>query len=426
MRPGGKLAVKYCAPIVVALLSCCATVCPTFSDLAVASAAASTAEDSLAFTQYSTAPSMHIPMSGISKNADTNVTINKVAPRSRPPAFAISALSAQNTFILSTTKPRYPQGLCLSMRTTRTIGGPRSAGHEELIGRRIALISMTVGAALALAKVIVGAHAGSSAVTSDGLEAGGDVLSSGIVYAGLWLAAKPPDSEHPYGHGRYETLAGLAVGAILLLAGAGIFWHGFSDFSQPSPLPVYALYPLLISIVVKISLALAKFRVGRQISSTSLQADAWHDMTDLLSTFVALLAVGLSLFNPQRFGTADHIGGIVIGVIIFSLSIRVVFRTVENLLDTMPNPEKLADIRRVALRVPGALGIEKCFARPTGLRYHVELHLEVNPNLTVRESHDIATQVRGAIKDTLPWVADVLVHVEPAPAIVTSQTPHGK
>jgi cation diffusion facilitator family transporter len=301
-----------------------------------------------------------------------------------------------------------------------------SARREELIGRRIALISMIVGAAIAVSKVVVGAHAGSSAVTSDGLEAGGDVLSSGIVYTGLLLAAKPPDSEHPYGHGRYETLAGLAVGAILLLAGAAIFWHGFTSFSEPSPLPTYALYPLLASIVIKIALAASKFRVGRQISSTSLQADAWHDMTDLLSTFVALVAVGLTLINPVRFATADHIGGIFIGIIIFSLSVQVVHRTVDNLLDTMPDPEKLAEIRRVALRVPGALGIEKCFARASGLRYHVDLHLEVDPDLTVRDSHEIATQVRGAVKDTLPWVADVLVHVEPAPAVITSHTSHGK
>jgi cation diffusion facilitator family transporter len=285
---------------------------------------------------------------------------------------------------------------------------------------------MTVGAAIALSKIVVGAHAGSSAVTSDGLEAGGDVLSSGIVYTGLLLAAKPPDSEHPYGHGRYETLAGLAVGAILLLAGAAIFWHGFVSLSERTSLPTYALYPLLVSVVIKTALSAAKFRVGKQISSTALQADAWHDMTDLLSTFVAILAVGLNIANPGRYSAADHVGGMFIGVIIFALSIQVVHRTVDNLLDTMPDPEKLAEIRRIALRVPGALGIEKCFARATGLRYHVDLHLEVDPELSVRDSHKIATQVRGLIKDTLPWVADVLVHVEPAPAIITSHTQHGK
>jgi cation diffusion facilitator family transporter len=307
----------------------------------------------------------------------------------------------------------------------RSSSEDQNSRRQELIGRRIALISMSVGAAIAVTKIVVGAHAGSAAVTSDGLEAGGDVLSSGIVYAGLLLAAKPPDSEHPYGHGRYETLAGLAVGAILLLAGAAIFWHGFTTFSESSPLPAYALYPLLASVVIKTVLAAAKFRVGRRISSTALQADAWHDMTDLFSTIVALVAVSLTLLNATRFGAADHVGAILIGVIIFSLSIQVVRRTIDKLVDTMPDPGKLAEIRRAALRVPGALGIEKCFARPTGLRYHVDLHLEVDPSLTVRDSHEIATHVRGAIKDSLPWVADVLVHVEPSPAVV-SETAHGK
>ncbi len=304
------------------------------------------------------------------------------------------------------------------------ISGVLAPGKEELIGRRMALISMSVGAALALAKIIVGAHAGSTAVISDGLEASGDVLSSGIVYAGLWLAAKPPDSEHPYGHGRYETLSGLGVGALLLLAGAAIFWHGFISFGEGSTLPAYALYPLLIAIVIKVILSAAKFRVGKQIASTSLEADAWHDITDLLSTLVALVAVGLSLLNPIRFASADHIGGIIIGIIIFSLSIRTVLSVVGQLLDTMPDPEKMEKIRAAALRVHGALGIEKCFARRTGLRYHVDLHLEVDPAMTVRESHEIATRVRTAVKEMLPWVADVLVHVEPSPGIPVSEL-HG-
>jgi cation diffusion facilitator family transporter len=304
--------------------------------------------------------------------------------------------------------------------------GEQRLGREELIGRRIALISVSIGAAIAISKIAVGAQVGSAAVTSDGLEAAGDVLSSGFVYAGLLLAAKPPDLEHPYGHGRYETLAGLAVGAILLLAGSAIFWHGFSTFSKPTPLPTYALYPLVASVFIKTGLAAAKIRVGRRISSMSLQADAWHDMTDLFSTFVALIAVGLTLVNPVRFSSADHVGGMFIGIIIFSLSISVVRRTVDNLLDTMPDPGKLAEIRSVALSVPGALGIEKCFARATGLRYHVDLHLEVDPEMTVRDSHEIATRVRNAVKKMLPWVADVLVHVEPSPVAVISETTHGK
>jgi cation diffusion facilitator family transporter len=206
------------------------------------------------------------------------------------------------------------------------------------------------------------------------------------------------------------------VGGVLLLAGAAIFWHGLTSASRHSYLPTYALYPLLLAVLLKSILAAMKFRTGRRISSMSLEVDAWHDMTDLLSTAIALLAVGVTLLDPRRFGNADQIGGVLIGLIVTALAVQVVHRTMDNLLDTMPAPEKLAEIRRSALRVPGALGIEKCFARQTGLRYHVDLHLEVDPALTVRASHEIAARVRNEIKESLSWVADVLIHVEPSPA----------
>jgi cation diffusion facilitator family transporter len=289
--------------------------------------------------------------------------------------------------------------------------------REESLGRRLASISIVVGVLLASAKVYVGVHAHSDAVLSDGLESAGDILSAAIVYAGFWIASKPPDAEHPYGHGRYETLSGLAVGAMLLLAGAGILWHGATAPEHNNPLPFYTLYPLFASILLKLGLAAAKFRISQKIASTSLRADAWHDVTDLASTTVALFAVTLTLLSPERFAGADRIGSILIGVLILFLSVRVVRQTMDQLVDTMPEPEKMAQIRRSALGVRGALGIEKCFARRTGLRYHVDLHLEVDPDMTVRESHHIATEVRFAIKRDLPWVADVLVHVEPSPLV---------
>lgn len=300
------------------------------------------------------------------------------------------------------------------------------ADQEAKFGRRIALVSITLGIALAFAKIWVGIASGSASVTSDGFETGSDVFSSAIVYAGLWLASKPPDDEHPYGHGRYETLAGLAVGAILLLAGAGIFTNSLLRISEGGKVQLFAIYPLLAAIFLKSALASTKFHVARKISSTALQADAWHDITDLLSTLVALVSAGLTLMDPVRFGVADRIGGMLIGIIISFLAIQVVRRVVDQLLDTMPEPAKVAEIRAAALSVPGALAIEKCFARRTGLKYHVDLHLEVDPNMTVRESHDIARSVKHAIRDNLSWVADVLVHVEPGAASLSHYSSHGK
>jgi cation diffusion facilitator family transporter len=271
------------------------------------------------------------------------------------------------------------------------------------------------GIALAAAKIIVGIAANSTAVVSDGFETTADVLTSGIVFAGLWLASRPPDENHPYGHGRYETLAGLAVGATLLITGAAICSHSFVSMSEPGQVAAFALYPLFAAVIVKVSLAALKFRFGRLISSTALTADAWHDVTDLLSTTVALVAVGLSVWDPEKFHKADHLGGILIGLIVIFVGLRLMRNTADQLTDIMPDEGLLEQIRAVALDVPGAAGIEKCFARRTGFQYHVDLHLEVNSDMTVRQSHEIATQVKERIKKELDWVANVLVHVEPAP-----------
>jgi divalent metal cation (Fe/Co/Zn/Cd) transporter len=105
----------------------------------------------------------------------------------------------------------------------------------------------------------------------------------------------------------------------------------------------------------------------------------------------------------------------VIGFIVVFVGIRVVRRTIDQLTDTMPDDYSMKQIRAAASSVPGALGVEKCFARRTGFQYHVDLHLEVDPDLTVRESHEIAVKVKAQVKKRLNWVADVLVHVEPAP-----------
>ncbi len=289
-----------------------------------------------------------------------------------------------------------------------------SLAQAESLGKRLALVSVAVGVLLSLTKILVGFAAHSTSLVSDGFEGAADVVSSLIVFLGLHLASLPPDQNHPYGHGRYETLSGLAVGALLFLAGFLIFWRSAVTMDSGHDVQSFALYAIFFSLIIKTTLAAFKFRVSNRIGSSSLHADAWHDITDLISTTVALIAIALTLLDPIRFRSADHVGGMVIGLIVIFLSVRVVRATVAFLTDTMPGDDVMRQIRAVAATVPGALAIEKCWARKTGLKYHVDMHLEVDPGLTVRESHSIATQVRIAIKENLDWVADVLVHVEPS------------
>ncbi len=282
---------------------------------------------------------------------------------------------------------------------------------------RIASLSIGVSSALACSKLLVGWMAGSTAVVADGFESAGDVVGSTIVLLGLIAASRPPDAEHPYGHGRFEMLSGLAVGIILAAAGAGICVHAAARLSRQHPVPAgYAIWPLIVSIVLKAALSTLKFRYGRRARSGALIADAWNDTVDILSGTSALVALGLTLFDPSRFLHADEYGGFAVGLIVVFTGARIVRETSLQLVDTMPDGALMSQIRAVALTVPGVQGVEKCYARRTGFEYHVDLHLEVDPNITVRESHDIATDVRAQLKERLDFIADVLVHVEPSPA----------
>jgi cation diffusion facilitator family transporter len=135
---------------------------------------------------------------------------------------------------------------------------------------------------------------------------------------------------------------------------------------------------------------------------------------DILSATVALVALALTLHNPKEFLAADHYGGFAVGVIVILTGLRVVRDASMELTDTMPSDAVLRRIREFALEVPGVEGVEKCFARKTGLQYHVDIHIEVDPALTVAASHDIATDVRQHLRRRAPSVADVLVHIEPS------------
>jgi len=287
---------------------------------------------------------------------------------------------------------------------------------KKLTASRVAILSMTISGLLALIKITAGVLAGSTSVLADGFESASDVVASGVVLFGLAAAARPADEDHPYGHGRLETLSGFVVGIMLAVAGAGISINATGKMHDIHPPPqAYAAWALVFSILMKTGLSAGKFHFARKTRSEGLRADAWNDTVDILSGVVALCSLGLTLYDPSRFLTADHVGGVLVGIIVVYLGVKVVRDSTLQLMDTMPDPALIDEIRGVASEVPGALLVEKCYARKTGLQYHVDLHLEVDPDLTVRESHEIARDVRRRIRDRLEWVADVLVHVEPGP-----------
>lgn len=282
-------------------------------------------------------------------------------------------------------------------------------------GRRLATVGVAVSAALAASSLVAGAIAQSTSVVALGLEFAGDVLGSTIVLGGMVVAARPPDRNHPYGHGRAEQLAGFVVGLLVMAGGAAIGYVSLQGIGSVHPAPGWpAVAVLLVAIVVRAVMSTVKFRVGRRIRSGALVADAWNDAVDIVASVAALTAVALTMIDPVRYLAADHYGGFVVGVIVIAIGLRIARDSSLDLVDTMPEPDKATELRAVAAAVPGVLAVDKSLARKTGLRYHVDLHIHVDGALSVTASHRIAGRVRAEVRRQLPWVADVLVHVEPA------------
>jgi cation diffusion facilitator family transporter len=283
--------------------------------------------------------------------------------------------------------------------------------------RRVTLAGIGVSGILATSNIVVGWLAHSTSVVATGFEFAGDVLASSIVLIGMGIAARPADANHPYGHGKFETLSAFVVGVVLSAAGATIGYQSLHAIgAKHAPPGVAAVIALVAAIVLRGIMSSIKFRVGRRLRSASLVADAWNDAVDILSAVAALIAVGLATYNPIRFLAADHYGGFAVGIVVVITGLRVLRDASLDLVDTMPEPELTSEVERIAKLVTGVRGIDKIFARKTGLQYHVDLHVEVDPALTIAASHAIGGHVRATLKRELPWVTDVLVHVEPSDA----------
>jgi cation diffusion facilitator family transporter len=281
-------------------------------------------------------------------------------------------------------------------------------------GQTIAAISVGVNAVLAATSLIVGSRGRSVTVLASGFEFTADVAASLVVLFGFWYASRPADSRHPYGHGRAETLTGLLIGVALFVIGGSIAAHALSDIGDIHPPPAtYTVWPLALALAVKTVLMVSKMRVSQRTGSQALMADAWNDSVDVLSSVAAIIALGLTLYDAVTFRAADHVGGMLVGVFVIVAGLGVVRSTSLDLMDTMPPDTLLDQVRHAACRVDGVRGVEKVFARRTGLQYHVDLHLEVDGWISVDAGHAIATDVRERIRADVSAVSDVLVHVEP-------------
>ena len=268
--------------------------------------------------------------------------------------------------------------------------------------------------ALAIVKFAGGVWGGTYVLIADGIESMLDVFSSALVWAGFRVAARPPDDDHPYGHGKAEPLAAMAVGLIILAAAAWIAVHAVHEIVTPHRAPHWGTLPLLAGIVgVKWWFSRRMARAGEQEGSTGLGVEAWHHYSDAITSAAAFVGIAIAVVAGEGYAAADDWAALVAcGVIVFN-GLSIFNRSLSDVMDTAVPPEFETAVRAVAAAVDGVSGLDKCRVRKSGLSHFVDIHVVVNSLLTVRQGHDIAHAVKDALLHSPLHITDVSVHIEP-------------
>lgn len=279
-------------------------------------------------------------------------------------------------------------------------------------GLKSSIIGIGFNLVLALFKCGTGFIGHSFALIADGIESLSDVVSSTVVYLGLRVAIKPPDEEHPYGYGKAEPVAAVIVSLALIVAAIVIGIESIRQIQTPHPLPnPYTLWVLFSVVGIKVLLSRYVSSVGKGIDSTAVRGDAWHHLSDAITSTFAFVGISIALWT--RIPAADDWAALCASPIIIFNAWRQIRMPFEELLDIAPSPQMEQLVRSVATGVSGVIGLEKCHVRKMGFRYYVDLHVVVDGGLTVRQGHNIAHDVEDSLLEKLPKIAEVLVHVEP-------------
>ena len=282
-------------------------------------------------------------------------------------------------------------------------------------GQRSTLIGVVANILLVAAKGTAGWLGNSYALIADAIESATDVFTSVVVWLGLRTAAKAPDQDHPYGHGKAEPLAAIVVSVSLIVAAILIAVQSVENIVTPHTTPApFTLLVLVGVVVVKELLFRFVEKVADEVGSNAVKADAWHHRSDAITSLTAFIGISIALLGGEGYESADDWAALIASVVIVINAYRIFRPSFAEIMDEAPQGNWVVEIERISLTVSGVEAIEKCFVRKMGFEYFVDLHVIVDGNMSVREGHDIAHGVKNAILQHKPAIHDVLVHIEPA------------
>jgi cation diffusion facilitator family transporter len=280
---------------------------------------------------------------------------------------------------------------------------------------RMVLSGIALNAVLAAAKFAGGIFGHTYALIADGAESLLDILSSTLVWAGLRVAARPPDADHPYGHGKAEPLAALAVALFVFAMAGWIAVHAVHEIRTPHQGPAWwTLLVLAGVVVVKMRFSRRMGAAGEEAGSTALGVEALHHWSDAITSAAAFVGISIALWAGKGWETADDWAALVACVIIAFNGVAMFGKAFRDVMDTAVPQDFENQVRALALAVPGVRALDKVRVRKSGLSHLVDIQVRVDGELTVRAGHAIAHAVKDALIASTPHaISDVTVHIEP-------------
>ena len=286
--------------------------------------------------------------------------------------------------------------------------------NHERTAIKTVYFSIAGNTALAAIKWLTGYFGNSYALIADAIESTTDIFSSLLVLFGIKYSSRPADKNHPYGHGRAEPLITFLVVVFLVTSATIIAYQSIRNINTPHVLPrPYTLIVLGIIIIWKeISYRLV-IKKSKETNSSSLKADAWHHRSDALTSVAAFIGISIALIFGKGYESADDWAALFAAGFILYNSYLIFRPALGEIMDEHLYDDVADRIRGVAKNVEGIIDTEKCLIRKTGMKYHVDLHAIVDANLSVKEGHNIAHNLKDRLKREIPELADILVHIEP-------------
>jgi cation diffusion facilitator family transporter len=267
---------------------------------------------------------------------------------------------------------------------------------------------------LALIKWLAGYFGNSYALIADAIESTTDIFASFLVLFGLQYASRPADKNHPYGHGRIEPLITFVVVGFLITSATIIAYESIVHIQTPHELPKPFTLLILGAIIIwkEISFQIV-IKKAKITNSSSLKADAWHHRSDAITSVAAFLGISVALWFGKGYESADDWAALFASGFIFYNSYLIFRPALGEIMDEHFYDDLIVSIRQVSTKVEGIVGTEKCFIRKAGMKYHVDLHAIVDANITVKEGHRIAHQLKDTLRANIPELGHVLIHIEP-------------